>query len=410
MVGVSTSAAEQVSTVQNRKPAVEAARELVSVPREESRARPRRREITGHDEAALSWFFGQGLSIYEKSTFGPIVEKIASDGFASTVCGRCDGGGILEDGGIRLEDKCKGCGGDGRHPRKAGESQIWCLTCDGKGRVLPYELEVEHGGWCPACRGTGSGSVERRAMRRTRCGWCRPDPWVTATDERTGDSIKLALVTAWVPRHCCPNCLGTGDEPITVRQVQKADEAGGVIGNDAALTRFAITSRRADAVKAISPALHAALEAFYGDVGHRWAQSSFGRMFALFHLTPAGKTLARMGLPKDDAPKKRKKGKGKKQKAEKNHDDALAAVQLNAQERIGVQAVLQQSQPKEQRKKLLDAARAQAADLYTRAAGAWNDVATPKSAKAALKRLDASLRRLGHDNVADFVRSQGGAR
>src|SRR5689334_13176672 len=51
---------------------------------------PAPRAISGPDEAALSWYFGQGLSIYEKSTFGTIVQKIAMDGYASTTCGKCD--------------------------------------------------------------------------------------------------------------------------------------------------------------------------------------------------------------------------------------------------------------------------------------------------------------------------------
>jgi len=385
---------------------VEAAREMVSKPLEDSRARPRRREICGQDEAALSWFFGDGLSIYEKSTFGPIVEKIAMDGFSSTTCVKCDGAGILDNGGVRLEDKCTSCRGSGLHPRKDGESQKWCLTCDGKGRVPPYEEDVEHGGWCPLCRGTGSGSVERRAQRRPRCRLCRPEPFVTFTDDATGETIKAPLATAWVPRHCCPNCLGTGDEPIGAKPIQKDAEGGGVLGDDAALTRFAITSRRADAVKAISPSLHAALEAFYGDVGHRWASSPFGRMFALFHLTPAGKTLARMGLPQSEGSTKQKAKKGKKKKATKRIEEALAAVQLNAQERIGVQANLQLSQYKEDRKKLLDAARVQAAELYLRAGQAWNSVATPKAAREAIKRLESNLIRLGHADVAKFVRKQ----
>lgn len=389
--------------------AVEAARDLVAKPLEDSRARPRRREISGQDEAALSWFFGDGLSIYEKSTFGPIVEKIAMDGFSSTTCVKCDGAGILDDGGIRLEDKCPSCKASGLHPRKDGERQQWCLTCDGKGRVPPYEETVEHGGWCPLCRGTGSGSVERRARRRARCSWCRPDLHVKVTDERTGGVVSLPLALAVVPSSCCPNCLGTGDEPISAKPIQKDTEGGGVIGDDAALTRFAITSRRCDAVKAISPALHAALEAFYGDVGHRWAGSGFGRMFALCHLTPAGKTLARMGIPKDEAPRKQKAKKGKKQKATKRIEEALAAVQLNAQERIGVQAVLQQSQYKDDRKKLLDSARAQATELYLRAAQAWNSVATTRAAREAIKRLETNLVRLGHRDVAKFVRTHAGA-
>jgi hypothetical protein len=405
----------------------------------EKRSRPRQRrprEVSGHDEASLSWFFGQGLSIYDKSTFGPIVEKIQLDGYASTTCGKCDGAGIIEEcGGITLDDRCKGCDGSGLAPHKKGESQQWCLTCDGLGRVQPYVVEMAKGGWCPTCRGTGSGSVERRAMRRPRCHWCRPD-LVVVTDEELDTTVRLELVTARPPTHSCPNCLGTGEEPITAKRTMKDDDGGGVIGNDVALTRFAITSRRADRVKAISPALHAALEAFYGDVGNRWARSPFGRMFALYHLTPAGRKLARLGT---GSPERKGKSKKKKAKTEQllaaalargargeadrlsqrladeqrsptkpRDDDELAVVELNVQERIGVQANLQKSQPQDNRRDLLAAAQGQAEALYARAAAAWNRVATSKADKEAAKRLDENLKRLGHTRVAQAVQMLSG--
>lgn len=417
-------------------------------PEEEKRSRPRQRrprEVSGHDEASLSWFFGQGLSIYDKSTFGPIVDKIQLDGFSSTTCARCEGAGIIEgEGGVTLEDKCQSCDGSGLHPRKAGESQKWCLTCDGLGRVVPYEIELPGGGWCPSCKGTGSGSVERQSIRAPRCRWCKPEPLeptLSLTEEQVSEirtstervrelaeqhgvtrqtvwniqkgkhRVKPYLLapmqTAWVPQHCCPNCLGTGDEPRTAERMHKDDEGGGVLGNDTALTRFAVTSRRADRVKAISPALHAALEAFYGDVGNRWARTPFGRLFALFHLTPAGKKLARIAAPNDVGNAGKKKPNKKKSKTARV-EEALAAVELNAQERIGVQANLQKSQPKEDRKKLLDKAAEQASDLYTRAARAWNKVATSKADKDTSKRLDENLKRLGHTDVARAVRLLSG--
>jgi len=381
----------------------------------------RPREVSGQDEASLSWFFGQGLSIYEKSTFGPIVEKIQLDGYASTTCGKCDGAGIIEEGGgITLDDRCQGCSGSGLAPRKKGDSQQWCLTCDGLGRVQPYVVEMAKGGWCPSCRGTGSGCIERRAMKRAPCSGCG--------SAATKDRLRA--------RAQCGVCLGSGQEPLTAKPVLKGDEGGGVLGNDVALTRFAITSRRVGLVKAISPALHAALEAFYGDVGNRWARSPFGRMFALSHLTPAGKKLARLGTGNPE-----RKGKSKKKKAKTEQllaaaltrsarseadrlaqqladerrappkprdDDELAVVELNVQERIGVQANLQKSQPQDNRRELLAKAQEQAEDLYSRAARAWNQVATSKSDIAANKRLDENLRRLGHAGVAKAVRMLSG--
>lgn len=428
---------EQVSQVRSFL-----AREPDPIPEGEKprRRRPRApRPISGPDEAALSWFFGQGLSIYEKSTFGPIVQKIAMDGYSSTTCGKCDGAGIIEEGGgVTLDDKCRGCDGSGREPHKAGREQRWCLTCDGLGREAPYEVELAKGGWCPACRGTGSSCVRRRgsAVNSPGCRLCSPDPVTlrdseTGTDEQTRPPFhtRWRLITARVPKHSCWNCLGSGSEPVTAEPQGGQDEAGGVIGNDSALTRFAITSRRADAVKEISPALHAALEAFYGDMGSRWAMTPLGRLFALSHLTPAGKKLARMGV---DNPERKGKGKKKARNVQKlivaalergargqadrlaqelagqrkvspppGDDAELAAVELNAQERIGVQANLQKSQPKDDRRALLTKAAEQSAELYARAAQAWNSVTTSKVEKEAAARLLANLTRLGHGQLAN---------
>lgn len=371
-------------------------------PKIRKRLRPPR-EISGHDEASLSWFFGQGLSIYEKSTFGPIVEKIVMDGYGSAPCGKCEGAGIIEEGGgVTLETRCRSCNGTGDAPRKAGEAHQWCWTCGGQGVEAPYEVELPSGGWCPSCRGTGCSPVERRAMRRPRCQWCRPDV-VTVKDERAGTSSRLEIAAARVPRHCCPNCLGTGEEPLTAKRVQKDDEGGGVVANDAALTRFAITSRRADKVKDISPALHAALEAFYGDVGHRWARTEFGRMFALYHLTPAGKKLARVAAPTGQRKAGKKKNKAKSKAA--RVEQALSAVELNAQERIGVQANLQKTQHNDDRRALLKAAGEQAEALYLRAARAWNSVTSSKLERDAATRLEDNLKRLGYTNTAKLVRA-----
>jgi len=391
------------SVVRHVKPEVEAVRELVAKPIDAlRRRRPKQAEISGHDEASLSRYFGQGLSVYEKSTFGPIVQKIQMDGFASTVCGKCDGEGILEQGGVRLEDKCRGCAGSGKQPRAPGKAQEWCSICEGLGREPPYEVETTHG-WCPSCRGTGAGAVERRAMRRPRCSWCKPEP-VSFTDEN-GVTTKIELVAARPPTHSCPNCLGAGDEPITAKRTQKDDEGGGVIGDDSGLTNFAITSRRMDVIKKRSAALFAAGEAFYGDTGARWALTENGRIFALYHLTNAGKRLARW-----DGQKKKQKGQPPPTKKQTRAERLAAdSVHLTAQERIGVQAAIEKRQPNSDRRKLLAEAHDQAVDLYRRFCSAWLTVAISKAEREATKRLSAELVRLGHAGVAGHVSKQAGA-
>jgi hypothetical protein len=441
MVGISTSDTGQVPVEQCAHVGpVTALLAFVATPEEVAAAdkqlqqrfsnkRPRRRDISGHDEASLSWYFGQGLSIYEKSTFGPIVQKIAMDGYSSAQSGKCAGAGIVEEGGKRLEDRCPTCEGSRLQPRKTGEAQAWCSTCDGSGVVPPYEVDAKWG-WCTGCRGTGAGCVERRAQRRPRCYLCRPEPWVTFTDERTGETSRAALVTAWMPRHCCPNCLGTGDEPITANPLQTADSGGGVLANDSALTNFAITSRRLDKVKQRSPALFAALAAFYGDTGARWALHQNGRLFSLYHLTSAGKRLAQLGDKEQAKKTKAEKGKGKATpgktwcaetmswaaspakkakvtgKKTKRPDDQPHLTPLEA---IGVLAALEKIQPHPDRRKLLQAAHEQAGELYQRACDAWIAVTTSKAEQQMLKRLVAKLEERGHGHTAAVVRLHSGA-
>lgn len=306
------------------------------------------------DEAALSWYFGIGLSIYERSTFGAILAKLERDGFGSEQCARCGGEGILETGGVNVSNKCKTCGGDGRVARR------WCSDCGGLGTVAPYEVPVAEGGWCTACRGTGHTSVHRIAKHRTPCAVCHG-----------------------VLKHKCSNCLGSGQEPITAQPIHKAQEAAGVQADDTALTRFAVTSRRVAQVRAQSPALAEALSVYYGDVGQRWALAGLGRVFSLYHLTGPGKKLAKWG---------EKAGKA-------------AELGLTAQERIGTQAALEHEQPKQERRALLTAAGEQAAGLYARAARAWNRQADRKKDREEWQRLLVSLAR--HEGHGDLIEAIG---
>lgn len=318
------------------------------------------------DEAALSWYFGQGLSIYERSTFGAILTKLDRDGFGSDRCPKCEGAGILECGGVNVENRCKTCGGDGRVARR------WCSDCQGLGTVEPYEVRVKAGGWCRDCNGTGSTPLST-AMRRTPCHIC-------GSFNKPGRRPQVAAEAS-----ACYNCIGTGFEPITAQPIHKAQEAAGVQADDTALTRFAVTSRRVAQVRAQSPALAEALSVYYGDVGQRWALAGLGRVFSLYHLTGPGKKLARWG---------EKAGK-------------VAELGLTAQERIGTQAALEREQPKQERRALLEAAGEQAAALYGRAARAWNRQASRKRDREGWQRLLVLLaQHEGHDDLIEAIGRQ----
>lgn len=321
--------------------------------------------ISPADEAALSWYFGQGLSIYDRSTFGAMLQRVTLDGFFSGPCDKCHGEGILNDGGFAMSKRCRRCEGTG----EVGEHSKPCGDCQGSGVVTPYEVKAEHGGWCGECHGTGSTPVARHGMRHAKCSGCNGVKWSAA-------------------RARCGICLGSGIEPVTASPVTTPDSSSGVMPDDTALTRFAITSRRLAAVYDRSPALFVALECYYGDVGARWGRDDFGRLFALYALTPSGKRLSRWG--------EAKKAQG------------VQDITHTAQERVGVQAVLEKTQPKRERTVLLLAANAQSKELYARAAGAWNTVQAGRG-DAALKRLAVRFMAAGLTNAAThlFVRARG---
>lgn len=316
------------------------------------------------DEAALAWFFGQGLSIYERSTFGAMLAKLDRDGSGSETCRTCGGEGTLDRGGFSVENKCRTCGGEGRVSRR------WCDECKGLGKVEAYELQVESGGWCPICRGTGSVSVSEQ---RTPCRTCQaPNP----------RNLRIRLDFSRASR--CSNCLGEAFEPVTVQLTQKAQDEAGVQADDAALTRFAITSRRVEKVRSKSPLLAEVLAVYYGDIGQRWALTDRGRLFSLYHLTGPGRKLARWG---------EKAGKG-------------ADLDLTPQERIGTQAALEAGQPKRERFALLLASGQAAVELYGRAARAWNRASSSKREQASWERLAGRLAELGHDELGEAVKQR----
>jgi hypothetical protein len=231
--------------------------------------------INLHDEAALQWFFGRGSTVFERSTFGAMLDRLDKDAHTSTPCTLCEGAGILEEGGFAI--------------KKVGDDFD--------------ERTVEHGGWCPRCRGTGFTPVRTRKSK----------------------------------------------EALTARPSKPPIEGGGEAPDDTALTRYAVTSRRLSTVERSDPEAIEVLAAYYGDAGCRWGRTRHGRLFAVYALTPAGCKLIKMAL-----------------------EGRQDAIEMSDHERIGVAAELEQTQPKRQRRALLDAAAVQALELVRKAAVAWN--------------------------------------
>ncbi len=322
------------------------------------------------DESALNWYFARGIGIYERSPFGGIIDRLKYGALASNKCGRCKGSGILDDGGFRVDDKCRRCNGEGSEPGGTG----MCALCRGTRRESGYSVNVNHGGWCGSCKGTGATEVDRRGTAPTPCGSCGGKRKTRACK----NCGECALCKGAQACRNCRNCLGTGVEPVSVNSTGVEGASGRDSADDSALTRFAVTSRRLERVKAKSPRLFSALVAYYGDLGARWVLTDHGQIFALYHLTAAGKTLARAAVADNDK---------------------------TPAERIGVQANEDAKHPKRERTMLLDAAGAEARELYASAAVAWNTAregAPSKGTKALVKRVA----QLGYLELANHIASQ----
>lgn len=172
--------------------------------------------------------------------------------------------------------------------------------------------------------------------------------------EGGGYAEKTAEHGGW-----CDRCRGVGSMPIrkkhsrnplTARPKKDSGEGSGYTPDDSALTRYAIVSRRLDLVAAAhGKAMVEVLVAYYGDVGSRWGRTPHGRLFAVYALTGAGHKLVRMSMARTSE-----------------------GITLSAAERIGVEAETEKTQPKPNRRALLDAAAGQALTLYERASAAWN--------------------------------------
>jgi hypothetical protein len=79
---------------------------------------------------------------------------------------------------------------------------------------------------------------------------------------------------------------------VTARPTAETHQLAGYVPDSETLQRYAHVSRRLKRVAAVSRQCAQTLEFLYGDHGQRWvANDLYGRLGALFHLTPKGKAM-----------------------------------------------------------------------------------------------------------------------
>lgn len=184
-------------------------------------------------------------------------------------------------------------------------------------------------------------AIERDAYVSEPCGAC-------------GSTGIVEASGAW-----CPRCSGAGSVPRrkgarsrdtwgkSVMHVRGArGDSQGYTPDDGTLTRYAVLSRR---VAQLDARHFDVLATYYGDAGARWGRTRHGRAFAIAPLTQSGARLV-----------------------EYSRSRGQSASVLAGHEILGVEAELDRTQPRRERRALLDAALRQAEALYCAAARAWN--------------------------------------
>lgn len=292
-------------------------------------------------EAELDWFFSTGQSLFEASTFGALLERQAAYGQIFETCSKCAGTGFDD-----ADNSCPKCRGMGGAPLPRDQSPIqtgllvttsrctacikprptlWCCkACDG------YGCFPETGARCVKCKGSGlkllaNGKTRRRPKARERqvC-------------------------------HSCKGRLYHDRWPAAVKA-----EAGGEASytpDDVALRRFAQVSRY---LRQCSGETVEALAAFFGVSGYLWANTKWGRLFAVVPLTKAGSSLL----------------------ARIDNERCLSEHELLENYVKGLEK-LEERDHKRVAQERLEVVTRQAAALFKTAAAEWRDVVEPKRGPA----------------------------
>lgn len=266
------------------------------------------------DEALLGWFFCEGQSVFERSTFGTILSRQEHLAFRTKPCPRCNGMTFTDEDLKRSTSRLR-----------AG--------------VDPESCEPE----CSKCQGRGSvpdGRVKAPRPIRRHCKPCGG----------TGENLRRVAGTDLRVDVGCRVCDGTGMRDGYDANLDGDEEnEPSHTPEDWALQRYAVASRR---LSQIRPEHAEVLRAFFGleglrcGAGHpsRPNDPAPGRLYAVYQLTRAGrKWLTRI---------------------ENRQELSRCGLLLTEWH-------LQQTQPAKWRRELLEACRDQARTLYEQASRAW---------------------------------------
>lgn len=180
---------------------------------------------------------------------------------------------------LSAETTCTVCKGSGyttqsRADRAAAMDSMWttvrCGRCKGTGETFdPSDETAEIGDVCPAC-GTMRG----------------PNP---ALSEANGFFVPVTVKEKGSSKHGKAPKREAGADPDADGSPVVAFSAW--VDEDALVERGSV-ARGLDELRRVYPALAAAAESYFGPDGDKWGGHQWGRLFALWQHTEAGRKLA----------------------------------------------------------------------------------------------------------------------
>lgn len=248
----------------------------------------------------LGHYLAHGGPGTDASNFGEMCERLSTTGYDTTRCSDCRGIGCrrCNDVGFihtklrQSRVQCARCAGagcvacmqKGHRWRQAPDSMfntVRCSRCKGCGEVPNEEVEDA----CPSCGGEMSHVPV--TVRETGCSKKGKPP----KREPVKESDSTPAVDRLRPRHVEQFRADTGDGPEDTREAPP--EAFIYSAEHEEQTRaYGEMSRLMLHIRESDPLAAAALEAYYGEDGDRWAPTRWGRVFALWQFTTAGKQIA----------------------------------------------------------------------------------------------------------------------
>jgi hypothetical protein len=294
-------------------------------------------------QGSISRFFSGGGKQQGSSNFGAMCEVMAGSiqlGHSSVKCRACDGLGYRElsvedlqrrarrvaEAQLELADAEKIQDSDLR-TRRRGEAtenlkktraalsrESDCIVCKGVGYTDPTRSDratAMHSlfttVWCATCRGCGEpvgpmvkleanartyrfyplNPTDDSAERQDRCERCDGTAYLVPVTVRSTGSSKGGKAPS-------RSEAGGADEASDGTVLREGEAAPSWADEDDLAERGRV-SRALEAIRRDKPDVAAALEAYYGPEGDKWGPHKWGRMFALWPLTQAGRKLAELG-------------------------------------------------------------------------------------------------------------------